>query len=172
MLDSNLIFLVGMMGCGKSSIGRELARLLKLDFVDLDDEIKKATGKEINQIFEEEGEAFFRKKETEYLKMLCEKERLIISTGGGIVLDPFNVEQMRSHGCVVYLGASKQTLIKRVQGTTHRPLLRHENWEKTLSNLVDERNSMYERAAHFEFNTDDKTALQSAVSLYEELVEK
>lgn len=171
MLTTNLIFLVGMMGCGKSSIGLELARLLKLDFIDLDHEIVKATGKDINQIFEEEGEVFFRKKETEYLKKVCEKERLVVPTGGGIVLDPLNVEEMRRNGFVIYLRASKETLIKRVQGTAHRPLLRHENWEKTLSELLDDRSSIYEKAAHRGFNTDDKTSLQSARSLYEELLE-
>jgi shikimate kinase len=169
---SNLIFLIGMMGCGKSSIGRELARLLKLDFIDLDNEIVKATGKDINQIFEEEGEASFRKKEAKYLKMFCEKERLVVSTGGGIVLDPSNVEEMRKEGFVIYLSASKETLIKRIQGTTHRPLLRHENWEKILGELLDERNPIYEKVAHIEFNTDHKTALQSATNLYEELLRR
>src|SRR5512139_3120122 len=106
MLNAENVFLVGPMGSGKSAVGRQLATRLDLAFVDSDAEIEARTGADISYIFEKEGEAGFREREREVLDALTGRSRVLLSTGGGAVLDPANRERLRSRGCVVYLRTS------------------------------------------------------------------
>ena len=117
------IYLVGPMGSGKSAVGRRLATLLDLKFVDSDAEIERRTGVDIRYIFEKEGEARFREREREVIAELTALEDVVLATGGGAVLDPRNRERLKSTGTVVYLQASVDTQLDRTRRGRNRPLL-------------------------------------------------
>lgn len=165
------IYLIGMMGAGKSAVGKSLASLLQRKFVDLDSVIEKEAGLSIEQIFAEKGEDFFRGLENSALTRCAESKGLVVATGGGIVSRPENVERMRSTGGIVYLQAAAHVLVERVSGTTHRPLLKVENWQGRLREILESRRPLYESAADLTVLTDGKTAAQSAM-LAKELLEK
>ncbi|PLV57387.1 bifunctional shikimate kinase AroK/3-dehydroquinate synthase AroB [Thermotoga sp. SG1] len=128
------IFLVGMMGSGKSTIGRKVSEVLDLEFVDMDDEIEKREGRSIKRIFEEDGEEYFRLKEKALLKELVERDNIVVSTGGGVVIDPENRDILK-RGKTIFLYAPPEVLIERVT-EENRPLLKegkekiYEIWEK------------------------------------------
>ncbi|MBI4549732.1 MAG: shikimate kinase [Candidatus Omnitrophica bacterium] len=151
------IYLIGMMGAGKTETGRALAREAGLDFVDLDEEIVKRTHMTINEIFECRGEPFFRKAERDALEEASRSKNGVIATGGGAVLDPENVLLMRSSGKVVYLRTSLATLWQRTRTKTDRPLLRASNPEEVLAKLFAQRKGVYESVHDFAVNTDGKT---------------
>lgn len=154
------LILVGFMGSGKTTVGKEVAKRLKITFVDLDQEIEKATGKRIREIFKEEGEEAFRKVEREVLiKNLQRKEDLVVSTGGGTPIWKNNLEVMKKHGTVIYLKAPFSTLWKRIEKDENRPLAQsgRENAEK----LFKERLNFYEKADLI-INTEGKSPPQIA----------
>ena len=137
------IILIGMMGAGKTTIGRALASHLDKEFVDSDHEIQKRTGVKIPVIFEIEGEAGFRKRESEVLAELTERKNIILATGGGAVLNPENREILRRSGIVVYLRASVGDLYRRTQHDKNRPLLQTQNLYARLSELYTQRDTLY-----------------------------
>jgi shikimate kinase len=139
------VFLVGMMGTGKTTVGNLLARQLGYRFVDTDDAIAKSTGKTINQIFADEGEEAFRQLESEVLSQLSAYTRLTVATGGGIVIRPFNWSYLH-HGLVIWLDAPVEVLIDRLQNDTTRPLLQDANLAHKLQNLLDQRKNLYAEA--------------------------
>lgn len=151
----NNIALVGFMGCGKTTIGRELASRLDCPFVDTDERIEKEVGLPVAAIFAQRGEHFFRRVETEILARLSNNSNLIISCGGGIVKDPENVRLLKAGGRVVYLRATPTELTRRIRaepGT--RPLIYGErdvmSYKEVLSRvqeLLAERVPVYEAAA-------------------------
>jgi shikimate kinase len=119
------IFLVGYMGCGKSTLGKKLAHNLKLDFIDLDKYIEKEEGRSIPQIFEEDGEDYFRKLERVYLHRIIDNDNVVISTGGGTPCFFDNMEQMTDYGKTVYINMHPKALIPRIQSSKQlRPLLK------------------------------------------------
>ena len=124
------IFLVGLMGAGKSTVGRILARRLSKRFVDTDHEIEKRNGVTIPVIFEIEGEEGFRRREQELLADLAQEQGLVLSTGGGIVLKSENREVLRNHGFVVYLNARPELLADRTKHDRSRPLLNVDIWKR------------------------------------------
>ncbi len=142
------IILIGMMGAGKTTIGRALASHLDKEFVDSDHEIQKRTGVKIPVIFEIEGEAGFRKRESEVLAELAERKNIILATGGGAVLNPENREILRRSGIVVYLRASVGDLYRRTQHDKNRPLLQTQNLYARLSELYTQRDTLYRETAH------------------------
>jgi shikimate kinase/3-dehydroquinate synthase len=142
------IILIGMMGAGKTTIGRALASHLDKEFVDSDHEIQKRTGVKIPVIFEIEGEAGFRKRESEVLAELTERKNIILATGGGAVLNPENREILRRSGIVVYLRASVGDLYRRTQHDKNRPLLQTQNLYARLSELYTQRDTLYRETAH------------------------
>jgi shikimate kinase len=118
------LFLVGMMGAGKTSVGEQLARRAGLDFIDADRELQHRFGTTIAAMFADEGEAAFRRREAELLDELTLRDGAIIATGGGAVLDPVSREHLRRRGRTIYLHASPAVLWRRTCGDTERPLLR------------------------------------------------
>jgi len=156
MLNAENVFLVGPMGSGKSAVGRQLATRLDLAFVDSDAEIEARTGVDISYIFEKEGEAGFREREREVLDVLTGRSRVLLSTGGGAVLDPANRERLRSRGCVVYLRTSVKQQFARTRRSGHRPLLSNDDPLGTLERLMLVRAPLYEEAADLVVDTDGR----------------
>lgn len=142
------VFLVGLMGAGKTTVGRILARKLKSRFVDSDQEISLCTGVTIPTIFEIEGETGFRRRESVLIERLTGQEGIVLSTGGGVVLDPMNREYLRSRGIVVYLAASPETLHERTRRDKNRPLLQVDDRLKKLRELFEQRDPLYREIAH------------------------
>jgi len=156
MLNAENVFLVGPMGSGKSAVGRQLATRLDLAFLDSDAEIEARTGVDIPYIFEKEGEAGFREREREVLDALTGRSRVLLSTGGGAVLDPANRERLRSRGCVVYLRTSVKQQFARTRRSGHRPVLGNDDPLGTLERLMLERAPLYEEAADLVVDTDGR----------------
>lgn len=144
------IYLVGFMGCGKSSLGKRLARKLEYDFLDLDQEIEKRTGKTIQEIFMHEGEDWFRRKEKELLHETISMQRSVISTGGGTPCHFDNMEFMNEHGVTVYLKMSSVSLTYRLENAKKkRPLvadLKGGDLHRFVKDRLEEREPFYAKA--------------------------
>ncbi len=146
--DTNII-LVGMMGAGKTTIGKALSNSLCKAFVDSDHEIQRRTGVKIPVIFEIEGETGFRKRESEVLAGLVEQKNIILATGGGAVLNAENRQLLRRGGIVIYLRASVGDLYRRTRHDKSRPLLQTtENLYARLNELYVQRDALYRETAH------------------------
>jgi shikimate kinase len=154
----NNVFLVGPMGVGKSTIGRHLAKLLKMDFVDSDHEIERRTGVTIAVIFEIEGEAGFRAREAAVLSDLTDNRgNLILATGGGAVLRPANREILCTRGLVVYLHAAIDILLKRTHRDHRRPLLQTADPRRIMQELLEHRDPLYREVADLVVETDQRS---------------
>lgn len=141
------IALIGMMGAGKSSVGRLLASLTGFNFTDTDELIVKQEGKSVNQIFEENGEQYFRMLETQVLQNVLNVQNQVISTGGGIVKFQKNIDLLKSNSTLIYLKADCQTLYNRVKNDKNRPLLNNsEDVCLKINTLLKERCIKYEMA--------------------------
>jgi len=140
------VALVGLMGAGKSTVGRRLAGKLGRPFVDSDDEIEKAAGLSVADIFALHGEEEFRRVEHKVLQRLISGPPQVLATGGGAYLNPETRDMMRENAITVWLNADLETLWKRVSRRNHRPLLRRPDAKQVLSNLFDERRPIYELA--------------------------
>lgn len=147
--DSQNVFLVGLMGAGKTSVGRVLARRLGLPFVDSDHEIEARTGVSIPTIFEIEGEESFRKREAQVIADLTQREALVLATGGGVVLNPENRVQLKANGFVVYLNVPPESLYERIKHDRNRPLIQVENPLARLRELYAQRDPLYREVADF-----------------------
>ncbi len=152
------IYLTGMMGSGKSVTGKKLAQLLNYSFVDLDDKVQGRSGRSINDMFQKEGETFFREQERCALEEVSVCENQVVATGGGIVTKPHNIRRMKMSGKVVFLETSLNVLWDRVKGKKDRPLLKGQDPYKNLEKIFLERREAYETAADCKVNTDGKTA--------------
>ncbi|HUT41111.1 MAG TPA: shikimate kinase AroK [Gammaproteobacteria bacterium] len=148
------LFLTGPMGAGKSTIGRQLSRQLNMPFHDSDHEIEHRTGVDIPLIFELEGEAGFRKRESAIIDELTLLDGIILATGGGAILDPQNREHLASRGTVIYLHASVNQQLKRTGRDRNRPLLQTPDPRKTLEKLMAIREPLYRETADIVINTD------------------
>lgn len=149
------IILIGYMGCGKSTIGKQLAKALNYQFKDTDELIEAVTGEKISEIFASKGEEYFRKLETETLKNLQgTMTATVLSTGGGMPCREENVGLLHSIGMVIFLKVSKETVISRLKGDTTRPLLQGEDFETKIEQMLATRNPLYEKAADVVINTD------------------
>lgn len=152
------IFLVGMMGAGKTTIGRSLAQRLGLEFFDTDKVLVDRTGVAVATIFEIEGEEGFRRREAAVLAELARGEGCVIATGGGAVLSPENRALMRSRGTVVYLRARLESLWQRMRNDTTRPLLATADPRATIAALLEAREPLYREAAHLIVDTGSQSA--------------
>ena len=162
MIASN-IFLVGPMGAGKSTVGKQLAKSLGRDFYDSDREIEKRTGVSIAWIFEMEGEAGFRLRERKVIDELTELKNIVLATGGGAVLAEENRRALRSRGYVVYLSASTEQLLRRTNKDKNRPLLQTGQPEDKITDLMTKRAPLYKDVADIELRTGDQS-IQYVVS--------
>lgn len=148
------IILIGFMGTGKSTIGRQLSLSLGYPLVDTDQLIEERTGKSIPQIFETEGEETFRQLETEALTSLAESKHHVIATGGGIIGKEENRQLLRALGYVVWLVATPEEILNRTSRNTNRPLLNHTNPAETIRNLLAQRTPLYQATSHLMIETD------------------
>ena len=140
------VVLVGFMGTGKSRVGRILAKKMGRRFVDLDGEIVRERGMSINEIFERYGEDYFRELESEAVKGVSSMEDLVISTGGGVLVRPENVERLKKNGVLICLTASAREILRRVGGRTDRPLLNVDDKIGTIEKKLEERRRFYDLA--------------------------
>ncbi len=154
------LFLVGMMGAGKTTIGRSLARVLDREFVDLDHELEARCGVRVSLIFDIEGEEGFRKRETMALNECSRRRGIVLATGGGAVLAPENREYLKKRGVVVYLRASADELFRRVSRDRNRPLLQTADPKGRLRSLLQEREPLYEEVASLTFDTGTMAVAQ------------
>ena len=153
-MSINNIFLIGLMGTGKTTIGRQLSRKLKMDFYDSDRVIEERTGADIPLIFEKEGEAGFRQREVDIIDELTQMKNIVLATGGGSVLNAENRHRLASRGTVFYLKSNLKTLVARTSKDKNRPLLQAEEpIEKILQHLLDERGPLYEETADYTIET-------------------
>ena len=142
------IFLVGMMGAGKSTVGVRLARRLDRAFIDADRELEERLGVSVPTIFEVEGEAGFRRRESQLLDELTTRSGLVLATGGGAVLSALNRQMLHSRGRVIYLQASASDLWQRLRRDRNRPLLRTANPRERIQKLTQDREPLYQEVAH------------------------
>jgi shikimate kinase len=157
-MDRGNIFLVGMMGAGKTTLGRSLAQRLQRDFVDTDKVLVERTGVPIATIFEIEGEEGFRRRESALLAELAQRDDRVIATGGGAVLDEENRRLMRRRGTVVYLRARVESLWERTRHDATRPLLATPDPRSTLEELLRVRDPLYRDAAHVVVDTGSQSS--------------
>ena len=156
------IFIVGPMGSGKSTVGKIISDELFLDFFDTDDEIEIRTGASIDWIFDLEGESGFRKRESEMLDEMVKRNSIVLSTGGGIVLESSNRELLSSRGTVFYLSTPISVQVQRTAKDKDRPLLKNGDPEKILSKLHDEREEFYKSVSDHIIETEDKSSQEVA----------
>lgn len=147
MSKNNNLFLVGPMGAGKTTIGRFLAEDLNLEFVDLDAAIEDRCGANIPWIFDVEGEAGFRKRESRMLEELTSQNGILLATGGGAVLSEYNRTLLKQRGYVVYLNASVSQLLERTAHDRNRPLLQVDNPQEVIETLLEARDPLYRDVA-------------------------
>ncbi|MSP85958.1 MAG: shikimate kinase [Methylotenera sp.] len=148
------------MGAGKTTIGRLIAKEMGMDFHDSDHEIERNTGVKIPLIFELEGEAGFRKRETAAIEDLCQLNNIVLATGGGAVLVPENRQLLKNNGKIIYLRASVHDLWQRTRNDKSRPLLQGSNIKQKLEQLYLERNPLYTALADFIVDTGVQSATE------------
>lgn len=167
MAEKRNIFLIGPMGAGKSTIGRQLAQMLNMDFLDSDAVIEERAGADIDWIFDLEGEAGFRKREEKIINELTQSQGLVLSTGGGTVVSKDNRNVLSARGIVVYLETSVDKQFERTQRDKKRPLLQTEDPYQVLQNLAAVRNPLYEEIADITLQTNEQTAKVVATQIIE-----
>lgn len=163
------IFLVGLMGAGKTSVGKLLARRLGKTFYDCDHEIERATGVKVAVIFEIEGEAGFRAREAKTLAELVKHRNIVLATGGGAVLSANNRKQLSENGVVIYLRAAAADLWGRTRHDRNRPLLKTEDPLTRLQQLYDERDPLYRQVADIIVDTGNQSLGSLAHKLEQQL---
>lgn len=156
----NLI-LIGFMGAGKTTVGKLLAKERRMQFVDTDERIVEEQGMSIPDIFEQHGELYFRDLETDLLYRMQEDTKdSVISVGGGMPVREENRKLLRSLGCVIYLSATKETILERVKSDGSRPMLNGDDLEKRVETLMKERQALYKKVAHLDIRTDGRSLHQ------------
>lgn len=157
------------MGAGKSTVGRHLAELLHREFIDTDQVIEARTGAAIALIFEIEGEAGFRKRESAAIKELTARHGIVLATGGGAVLSEENRRILRERGTVVYLCAPLETLVARTQRDRNRPLLQNTDRRAKLEEILGARDPLYRETAHIVAHTARRSPLRVAREIVAQL---
>ncbi len=170
MAAKNSVYLVGPMGVGKSTIGKVLAELLELEFIDSDREIEAATGADIPWIFDVEGEAGFRSREEKMIDTLTKKKNIVLATGGGAILAKKTRKRLQKRGTVVYLRASIQLQVERTSRDKNRPLLQTEDPEKTIKQLMKIREPLYQEVADVIVDTNRRNPRTVSKEIYRQLI--
>jgi len=153
MGKSENIFLIGQMGTGKTTIGRQLAKALKWPFYDSDKAVEERTGVDISTIFEFEGEDGFRDREHKMIQQLTQMQGIVLATGGGAILNEENRSLLKGNGFVVYLQCSIDRILERTRRDTQRPLLQTEDPKLRLETLQAQREPLYLACADFKIDT-------------------
>ena len=157
---SRSIFLIGFMGAGKSTIARALQRELGFPLIEMDERIVKEQGMSINDIFAQYGEDHFRDIESQLIVDIGKEEPSIVSCGGGVVVRPQNMQNMKEIGRIVFLKATPETIYERVKNSTDRPILNGHMNVEYIAELMEKRRALYEVAADITIQTDGKTREQ------------
>ena len=165
------ISLIGFMGTGKTSVGKILGKRLNRPVMDVDLTIEKKEKRKIGEIFKDAGEAYFRSVEKEAIREICRRQGLVITTGGGAVLDTENLEALKASGWVIGLSATPETIYQRVKDSRHRPLLDGEDKLGEVKRLLAVRKPFYEKA-DFYFETDGRSSAQVAGLILEKLADQ
>lgn len=172
MKKSNII-LIGFMGVGKTSVGKKVAEILDMEFVDTDLMIEKSVGMSARKIFSLYGEAFFREKEAQVIRDLANKMNAVLATGGGVVLNPINVEILSNMGIIVWLKAPLELIYERIQSDINRPLSYNKSIED-IKGIYFKRHDLYDKYCNFAIDISgrsiEETALQ-IVDLYKRTVD-
>lgn len=155
---SKNIILVGLMGAGKSTIGRNLAKRLNKEFYDSDRVIEERTGVDIATIFEIEGEQGFRDREVQVIEELCLMKDIVLATGGGVILREENRTNLKKHGHVIYLCTTAELLYSRIRFDKSRPLMQTNNPLDTLKNLLEKREPFYKEVSDLVITTGKQKA--------------
>lgn len=157
------------MGAGKSAVGRQLARFLHMDFFDSDEEIESRTGVDIPFIFEKEGEAGFRTRESKVIDELSARQGIVLATGGGVVVDPQNRSHLGARGFVVYLHTTVEQQLDRTQRGRNRPLLENGDRREILEELMRIRDPLYREIADLTVETDGRRVKEVAAEIRDAL---
>ena len=165
MKSRQSIFLVGPMGVGKTTIGRQLASILDYEFLDSDREIEQRTGASIPWIFDMEGEEGFRRREQAIIDELTARPGIVLATGGGAVIKPENRDHLKQRGIVVYLKAELDELLARTRNDKNRPLLQTEDPRTRLQVLLEQREPWYLEIADIVFDTQHQNIKTAAKTL-------
>lgn len=168
-LQSGNLILVGMMGSGKTTIGRTLAKHLGKTFVDSDEEIQQRTGVTIPHIFDVEGESGFRLRETAAIRELMGRDDMVLATGGGAILAEQNRDILRQNGIVVYLKANVHDLWQRTRHDRNRPLLQTADPRAKLAELFEQRDPLYQQAADIVVQSGKQSAQALMLHLVDEI---
>ena len=171
MHEMGNIFLVGLMGAGKTTIGKLLAKRLKKTFLDTDHEIEQRTGVKIPLIFELEGEAGFRDRETALIQELTQRQDIVLATGGGAVLREENRNALVQYGTVVYLNAKIEDLWQRTQHDKNRPLLQTSNPRAKLAELFAQRDPLYRAIADIIITSGQQNVQHAAREVERRLIQ-
>lgn len=153
MMQSENIYLIGLMGAGKTTIGRQLARALSVPFYDSDKAIEESTGVDIPTIFEFEGEEGFRDREQKMIQQLTQMEGIVLATGGGAILREENRKLLKENGFIVYLQCSVARILERTRRDTQRPLLKTANPRVRIEGLFAQREPLYLACADYKIDT-------------------
>jgi shikimate kinase len=168
-MKPNNVILVGPMGAGKTTVGKALAKIASMDFVDCDLELETRTGVSVTTIFEIEGEEGFRRREAALLREISARSGTVIATGGGVVIQPENRELLRRAGIVIYLAAPVARLLRRTRNSRNRPLLDTPDPEKTLADLLETRDPLYREVADFVVRVDDRSPQSLARRIFDNI---
>ena len=169
MKETKNVFLIGPMGVGKTTVGRLLARDSGLSFLDSDQEIEKAANAAISWIFDKEGEAGFRRRESRMIAQLTQRREIVLATGGGAVLDPANRDLLKDRGVVVYLHVPLEMQLSRTPKDHNRPLLQTANRERRIRELFEARHPIYSELADIRVEAKRKYAHQVSGAVKREL---
>ena len=157
MINKQNIFLIGPMGAGKTTMGRQIARRLNMDFEDSDHAIEAHTGVDIPLIFEKEGEEGFRKRESAIIDELTQRSQLVLATGGGAILAKENRQNLKNRGLVIYLHSDIKHLLERVGHDKNRPLLQTPDPAATFREIMKIREPLYRETADIIINTGQQS---------------
>ena len=165
------IFLIGFMGCGKSTVASKLNQMYGMHVVEMDQEISNRQKMSIPDIFEQYGEEYFRDLESNLLQEIQTGTNQVVSCGGGVVLRAKNVAEMRKNGRIVLLTAKPENVLKRVRGNNDRPILKGRKTVKDIVELMEARRAKYEAAADIVVSTDDKSIEEICREILEKIKE-
>lgn len=171
MAEKRNIFLIGPMGAGKSTIGKQLAQILNMDFFDSDTEIEQRAGADIAWIFDLEGEEGFRVREEKVINDLTENQGIVLATGGGAIKSKEIRNRLSARGIVVYLETTIEKQLARTQRDKKRPLIQVDTPREVLEQLAKDRNPLYEEIADITIKTDEQSA-KSVANHIIELIEQ
>ena len=166
------IFLIGFMGCGKSTVAARLLKEYGMEVIEMDQELVERAGMTIPEMFSKYGESYFRDEETKLLTECSRKTRVVVSCGGGVVLREENVKIMKSSGVVVWLTAKPSTILQRIGKDENRPLLEENKNVSAIQAMLEKRLPCYEKAADFVVETDGRDTLEICQEIIKKVKEE